>query len=159
MSEELIWVKKEFAERYKKIESDEERIKVFEDYLKTIEKESQREYKANLENLEEDVAIYTGLMLKVKQAFEKAKDEQLKASYELWENFEKEIPKIKEKINKMIQVVNPVLEKTNELRDMLQKINTWDIEKFVNCVLEISNLYGKNKEMFKFLINNFKEKK
>lgn len=161
-NEELIWVEKEFAEKYKVLKSDkskrEERIKVFNEYMQTIKNASAREFKANFENLEEDVAIYTGLMLKVKQAFEKAKNEQLDASYKLWTKFEDEIPNINEKIAQITNTLEPLIEKTNKLNEQFSKIQTWNIEKLVESMEKIANLYGTEKEMFKFLVNNFKLK-
>jgi len=153
-----VYVTKELSKKMKELDSDEERKKVFEEYFETIEKKSKDEYRANLENLEEDVAIYTGLMLKVKQAFEKAKNEQLKSSYELWEKFDEDIPSIKEKTTNIISKLNPVIEKLKETNDLLNSISTYSFEKLINVIKEVANLYGKDKEMVKFLIDNFKNK-
>ena len=158
MSDKLIWVDEEFADKYNAIESDTEKIKVFEVYLKTVSDASKKEFKANLESLKEDVAIYTGLMLHVKQAFGKAKNEQLLASYKLWEKFEKDIPKVKQKVDKIINAIDPITKKTKELEEKIKNIQTWNIEKFIECIEKISGLYGKDKKMFEFLVNNFKEK-
>lgn len=153
--QEFIWVSKEFADQYKQIESIEEKHKVFEEYLKTVTESSRKEFKANLENLDEDVAIYTGLMLKVKQAFEKAKNEQLSASYALWEKFDTELPSTKQKVDKLIEVLKPLSEKLNELNKTLKSIETYDIDRLIGVVEKLSSLYGTNKEMVEFLIKNF----
>jgi hypothetical protein len=64
---ELVWVEKEFAEKYKLLESDkhktEERLKLFEEYMKGVEKESKENYKANLDNLEEELNIQVMLLM------------------------------------------------------------------------------------------------
>ena len=162
-NKELIWVEKEFAEKFKILEKDasknEQRIEALDEYMKTVSDKSKREFKSNLESLDEDVAIYTGLMLRVKQAFEKAKDEQLSASYALWEKFDAELPKVDEKIDTLIKTIQPLEEKINNLNDMLSKIQTYNIEKLVTAIKGASDLYGQDKKMFEFLIKNFKEKK
>jgi len=157
---ELIWVEKEFAGKYKEIESDESkkelRIKMFEQYLEKISETSKKEFKANFESLEEDVAIYNGLMLKIKQSFEKAKNEQLQASYALWEKFDKEIPSIREKTQSIIGELEPLEKKLTTIESLLSKIRTYDMEKFIEVMGRLSGMYGKQKKMVDFLVKNFK---
>ena len=157
---ELIWVEKEFAEKYKllddKAEKRAEQIAMFEKYMETVKDQSKAEFKNNLQNLEEDVAIYTGLMLKVKQAFEKAKNEQLDASYKLWEKFDEEIPNIRQKTSQVISELNPLIGKLEEIDKLLSKIDTYNFERLITAIEKVNNLYGQNKEMFEFLIVNFK---
>ncbi len=157
--EELIWVDKEFADRYKSITEGIEQKKIqdraLEDYIKTVSDQSKEDFKANLESLEEDVAVYTGLMLKVKQAFEKAKNESLLASYTLWENYDEEKSKIKVKINNIIDVLLPLEKKLESINELIRKIDTWDIDKLVKSISNLDCLSNKSLEMFKFLINNF----
>ena len=158
---ELIWVDKEFAEKFKQAETEQaktgEKIKVFDEYLQSVQESARQEFEANLDILEEDAAIFSGLMLKVKQAFGKAKDEQLDASYKLWEKFENELPNIEEKIKQITDLVQPVEEKINTLNNLLSKIQTFNIENFVEAVGKISGMFGKDAKMIKFLVNNFKE--
>lgn len=157
MGTDLIWVDEKQAEEYKKLHSDEEKYRWFEEYLAGLKEETKKEFKANLESLEEDVAIYTGLMLKVKQSFEKAKNEQLSLSYSIWENFEKEMPSIKDNVDKIIDVLKPLEIKLKAINELLGNINTWNIEKVSKTITSFTELYGKNKEMFLFLIENFND--
>ena len=156
---ELIWVEKEFAVKYQELEKEEsknaERIKAFEEYMDKLEAKSKSDFKANFESLEEDVAIYTGLMLKVKQAFEKAKNEQLDASYALWEKFESEIPNIKQKTQKIIDELRPLQEELKKTSDLLAKIDTYDMERVIETIGKLSSLYGESKNMVEFLVNNY----
>ena len=158
---ELIWVEKEFAEKYIILESEknknEERIKALDEYIEKIKDASKQDFKANLESLEEDVAIYTGLMLKVKQAFGKAKEEQLNASYELWENFDKELPRINEKINKILEQIKPLEEKINTINTISEKIRTWNIDRLSESLIKISNLYNQDDKLIKFLLENYSD--
>lgn len=157
MEKDLVWVKKEQAIRFNAIQSDEERYKVFEEYIKDISEESKKDFAANLESLEEDVAIYTGLMLKVKQSFSKAKDEQLAASYELWEKFDKELPSVRDKTQKIIDTLRPLKAELQEIEKLIGNINLWNIDKLSESISNLSSLYGANKEMVEFLVKNFKK--
>lgn len=157
---DVVWVEKEFAEKFKEMEKDssknEQRLKAFDDYMKTVSDRSRSEFKADLENLEEDVAIYKGLMLQVRQSFEKAKDEALGASYAIWENFEKEIPSVNKKVEEITNTLKPLIELTGNLNSELGKLQTWNIKEVVEVIRNLSSLCGKNKQMIDFLINNFK---
>jgi hypothetical protein len=153
--EELIWVSAEVAERFKSMESIEERSKAFDEYLEKVKEESKNEFKANLESLEEDVAIYTGLMLKVKQAFSKAKDEQLEASYAIWEKLDAEKPSIKKKTDSIVDMLKPITSELKEINVLIQGINTWNIKDLIESLRILSTLSGTNKEMLEFLVKNF----
>lgn len=162
-TKELIWVEKEFAERYKILESEkgknDERCKVLDEYILKISESSRKDFKANLETLEEDVAIYTGLMLKVKQAFGKAKDEALNASYALWEEFDKEKPKVSKKIADFCDMLDPLEKKLNSINEALGKIRTFNIDRLVESMEKLTGLYGESREMFDFVVNHFGKKK
>ena len=154
---DLVWVSKELAERIKNVNSEEHKIKIFDEYIKKLTVKSREEFEQNLENLEEDVAIYVGLMLRVKKAFKEAKEEQLEASYQLWEKFGEEMPYIEEKIEKVIEEINPVSKKAEELEKAINRRDYHRIEKVTDAILKLSNLWGKEKDMITFLVNNFKE--
>ena len=151
-----IRVTKEEKERLQKIEKYDQQEAAFEEIIKTISEQSKAEYKTNFESLEEDLIMYQGLMLKTKKMFEAAKNEQLSASYELWEKFDAELGVVKKKINTMQNVLSPVAEQIKNLNDMLAKINTYNIEKVVDVISRLSALCDKDKQMISFLISNFK---
>ena len=159
---ELIWVEKEFAKQHKELMSDknrrDEQLKVFQEYIDGIKDSSVREFKANLESLEEDAAMYTGLMLKVKKTFEAAKNEQLTASYDLWENFEKQLPSTRDKIETITKLIQPLSEQVEHLNKELNKISTFDIERIAEAIRSLASLSGDKKDMIDFLIQNFKKK-
>jgi len=158
-NKELIWVEKEFAERYKVLESDksknEQRCKALDEYISKISETSKSDFKANLESLEEDVAIYTGLMLKVKQAFGKAKDEALEASYALWEKFDEEKPSVRKKVSDFCDMLDPLEKKLNSINDALGKIRTYNIDRLVESMQKLTGLCGESRDMFDFIIKHF----
>jgi archaellum component FlaC len=158
---ELIWVPKDFAEQHKELMADktrrDEQLKVFNDYMKSVKDSSARGFRANLESLEEDAAMYTGLMIKVKKTFESAKDEQMSASYDLWERFEKELPATSEKIDAITSLIKPLVGKIETLNKELQKINTFEINRIVDAIHSLSGLSGESKSMIDFLIDNFQK--
>jgi len=157
--DELIWVSKEFAERYKRITaanaSAEEKNKVFDEYLESITKAVRDDFKESLATLEEDAAIFSGLMLKVKQAFGKAKDEHLTASYELWEKFEAEVPSTRAKTEKLIATLTPLKAELKEINELIGKISLYNVDHLTESISRLAGSHGRNKEMIEFLVKNF----
>jgi hypothetical protein len=105
--------------------------------------------------MEEDVAIYTGLMLKVKQAFGKAKDEALEASYALWEKFDEEKPSVNKKVAEFVSMLDPLEKKLSSINEALGKIRTFNIDRLVESMQKLTGLYGESREMFDFVVNHF----
>lgn len=161
-NKELIWVEKEFAKKYNILDKEsgknEERLKALDDYIETVAEKTREDFKANLESLEEDVAIYKGLNLKVKQSFEKAKNESLSASYTLWEEYQKELPSLEKKVKVLTDKLTPLAATINQLNELMGKIDTFNIEKLIDAIEKMSGLYGRQKNMITFLIKNFKSK-
>ena len=153
------YVPKEFAEKFRKIDSDEQKHIAFDEYLKTVQEKSKAEFKANLESLDEDVAIYTGLMLKVKQAFEKAKDEQLNLSYATWEKFDEEIPSIKEKTSLIVSQLKPITEELEKIKNLLGDINTYRFDQVSQSIATFISLANGNKDLFEIMCKHFNMRK
>jgi len=156
---EIIWVSKEFAERFKKMEAEnatiEQQDNALDEYMDSVKAEVKRDFKASLESLDEDAAIFAGMMLRVKQAFGKAKDEHLTASYELWEKFEEEIPSVRGKIDSIIKTLKPLEEQLTTINGLIGKIRTYDIDKFTHSIECLATAYGTQKEMVEFLVKHF----
>lgn len=158
-NEELIWVDKEFADRFNAMKSKkaerEMQIQVLEDYMKTVTDASKSDFKVSLECLEEDVAVYSGLMLHVKQSFGKAKDEALTSSYALWEEYEKDMPSVKEKTKSITDALNPLQDSLTSINKSIDSINQHKLERMLELVAKFNGMSEETKTVMKFLIENF----
>jgi hypothetical protein len=159
--QELIWVSKEFSEKWKKATDEKATADIqaamFDEYIQSVNGKIRDDFKANLETIEEDAAIFTGLMLKTRQAFEKAKNEHLDASYALWEKYEDDIPSITKKTASIISILEPLEVKLKTINNLMAKINTYEIDKVISSISVLSSACGKQKTMIEFLIKNFKQ--
>lgn len=155
--EELIWVDKDFAEKWKDLEKSERDIqeRAFSDYIAKIREDTLQEYKTQLDTMEEDAVMYQGLYMKVKRSFQDVLEAQSKASYDMWERFDKEMPNLKEKINFVTSQIKPVIDECKKLEELLNKIDSHGLDRLLSAMRELSGLYGSNKEMFEFLVKNF----
>lgn len=154
VKKELIWVPEEFAKQYNDIESEEEKLKVFKAFLETVSTKSKEEFRINLEGLQEDVAIYNGLMLQAKKAFSDALSEQLSGSYKLWEEVSKQIPSTREKIECLKDEIRPITEELKSIESLLKNISTFQLEKTVEVISSVSRLDQRNMEILLRLIEN-----
>jgi hypothetical protein len=163
--EEIIWVDKEFAEKWKKLCDEEvtrdQQEKVFNEYMESVSEAVRRDFKANLEAIEEDAAIFSGLMLKTRQVFEKVKNEQLSAAYNIWEGFENDIIATNKKVDSVLATLKPLTEKLQEVESLYKRINTFSMERFIGVISSLSSTYGepRSREMVEFLVKHFGKEK
>ena len=154
--EEHIWVDKEFADKWKALNSGkatrEEQEKVFDEYCKKVSSQVRKDFEYSLSSLEEDAVMFKGLMIKVRKAFEEAKNEHLEASEALWENFEKEIPSVKKKVDQLTKLVDPLTKQLDAITQQFSKINTYHLKQVVELVQLVSGLNDKNKNILELIL-------
>lgn len=149
---ELIWVDADFAKKYNALESDTEKIKQFEEFLAGVSVQSKNDHIANLESMEEEVAIYRGAMLKAKQSWSAAKDEALSASYTLWEQFDKERPNVNKKVAEVVASLNPLVDKLAQIDAALSKLNVYQLDKMVDLLERVQRLDERSRLIFESAI-------
>ena len=159
---ELIWVSKKFAERYKSLIEGNEQQEIIneelENYMAKVRKDTKDEFKTSLEALEEDAAMYQGLMLKTKQTFTKAKDESLSSFYSLWQEYDKDKNNIINKINTLTELLAPLKKDIDQINESLNKINSYPLEKILELLSIYNNSSEESKKMINFLFENYKNK-
>lgn len=157
--EEIIWVDKEFAEKWKKLCDEEvtrdQQEKVFSEYIATVSESIRNDFRANLEAVEEEAAIFSGLMLKTRQAFEKVKNEHLSASYAAWEAFDADMVATNTKVDAVLATLRPLAEKLEEINALFGKINTYSIDRFLTSIQTLAGTHGEAREMVEFLVKHF----
>ena len=147
-----LYLPKSLAKKIKQLESGESH----EDIVQSFLDESKRDIKNSLECLEDDVLEYKALMTKAKVAFREAKEEQLQASYELWEKFEEDLPSVEEKITKLINKLKPVERQLSQINDLLNGLSFYSIENAMELIGKINQMTSETKNIFKFLLENYK---
>ena len=154
MKKELIYVNEDFARKYESIDEANEQVEALKEYMKSLKKDIRDEYKENLAVLKEDLIIYTGLNLQVRQSFEKAKNEAINASYKLWENYEKEKSDIEKKINKLNDSLLPLTEKLDSINSSLKKINTYQLKEILDIIKRFSRMNKQEQKVFELLLEH-----
>ncbi len=120
---------------------------------------TRKNYKDNLELLDEDVVLFRGLLVNVKRQYQEALNAQLVAEEELWEEIDKQRPRLSGKIQTLVVDLEPLAAKLKEIDGLLKSINTWEVGKLVEQVSFLSNaLGGKTGEMIRFICTQYKPK-
>jgi len=159
--ETSIWVDKDFADKWKALKSKqatrEEQEKVFDEYCKQITSQVRKDFEINLESLEEDAAMFKGLMIKVKKTFEETKNEYLEASEAVWEKFEKEVPSIQKNIDRLTKLIDPLSKQLDVVKKKFETISTYNYKQVVELIQLVSSLNDKNKNTLELILKYNKE--
>ena len=156
---EIVWLPKKLAD---KVKGYQEEGKPYENIILQYLDESKNEVKSNLETLDEDVLQYKALMVKAKNAFKEAKEEQLSQSYEIWEDFDKELVSVRSKVEEMKNTISPIKSEIEDIKKLLDGVSSWEIEKFLEVIKEVSNYLayeGDTAKILRFLFDNYKKDK
>lgn len=159
--EERIWVDKDFAEKWKVLKSEkatrEEQERVFDEYCKKVTSQVRKDFELNISSLEEDAVMFKGLMIKVRKAFEEAKNEYLEASEAVWEKFEKEVPSIQKNIDRLTKLVDPLSKQLDVVKKKFETISTYNYKQVVELIQLVSSLNDKNKNILELILKYNKE--
>lgn len=154
MEKRHVYIRSDWADKIEQAVSDESQKAIIEQLIA----ESKKEYRLNYESLQEDVLIYKALMLQTKIAFKEAKEEYVKSSYELWENFEKELPSVREKTQHLINQMSPIKNELAQINSMLDSLKAWKFNDLIKAIEAINSTDSKTLDMIKFLVDNYKTK-
>jgi len=154
MSEkELLWLPIELAKRVKDV-TDSEAIN--NEILSYVE-QTKKELQIGIESIDEDIVLYRAHMIKARNAFKEAKDQEIESMYSLWEEYDKELTKVRGFVNEAKKAIEPIKEEVIELNKEMEKINHYGFANMIETVYKFCQLYGEQREMMEFLIKNFKK--
>lgn len=146
-----LYLPKKLAKSLKELEGGITQEKLIKQFFQR----SKDNMRFELEDLDESLIQYKGYMLATKQAFEKAKDEQLEAHVQLWEKFEKELPDIEEKTRILTDRLKPLENHLDRLNKRINNLNIYKLENAVELIAKINNMAPETKNIFKFLLENY----
>lgn len=153
---DLVWLPESLAKKLKEVQDD----KLIEDMILEYINETKTYLQTDIKNFEDEVLIYRGSMIKAKQAFKEAKDEQLNAMYALWEKSEKDIEQIRDLVGKAKKELEPLKKELDEIKILMSSIDKFGIQNLLEIIKELnSHYYGETKDIINFLFKNYKREK
>jgi chromosome segregation ATPase len=153
---ELVWLPKSVAKQVQEVIDE----KAKETVIFALIEDSKRDIQISLESLEDDVIQYKGAMIRARKAFEEAKNEQLTANYEMWEVFEKDLPSVEAKVQKMKEKIAPLKKELDELKTLMDSVRKYEIQDLLESVESVSrhlSYDGDTGKLLRFLFENYKK--
>lgn len=149
---DLVWLPISLAAKVK--EADD--VKAIEREILSYVESTKNSLQLDIESMDDSIIQYRACMIKAREAFKKAKDEELDAFTSLWETYDKDIKSVHSYVKEAKEVLKPLVLELQSTREEFSKIKTWEFEKLGEAIQKLATLYGTEKEMFTFLVQNFK---
>jgi len=157
---DLVWLPVSLVKKIKDVQDS----KGIENEIMSYIAETRLDLKQQIESIDDDVLLYRAHMIKIRDAFKKAKNEELEACYQLWQDFDKELPKTRQFIKEAIDTIEPLKNEVNNLRTELDNLNKTisaiNIDRmlgFLTVLKDCNTLINEDKKLLSFIINNYKK--
>ena len=126
--------------------------------LLTYIEQCKKDIQASIESMDEDILMFKGMLARVRKDFKQAKDEQLETSYQIWEDYAKQMPEITKYVESAVAKLTPLRNELKQIQALMNDLSHWKIKDLIDGMSMISRaMEGQNKEMLKFLMENFKQ--
>lgn len=112
--------------------------------------------------MDEAIIRYRADMLSFRDSFKKAKDEELNATYSLWEKYDEEIKVLKTKVNESVLALKPLTEALAQVSEGLYRLSKNDAAESFNSIMNMVEKYEalpeSSKEVFGKFLDTYKKK-
>jgi len=99
-------------------------------------------------------------MVNARRDFEKTKNEELNAMYDIWNKFETDIVKVRKNITDVVKELQPLKDEVESINELLSKTNSYQINDLLKTVNELQSALSYNSEtgkILKFLFKTYKK--
>lgn len=162
------YTKKEFADKLEAMIKGKDfdvevGIESFQEFIAKLKEDAKKEFKNNLESIDEDIVLFRAYMLKAKESYRKTLQEECDSMYALWEEFNKKRDENKKKVNEILSDLLPIKTALTEIKDLINNIDNaapkWQLKDVVETFSMLHNMLEntKNTELVKFVIENYKK--
>jgi len=125
--------------------------------------ETKLDLRISIESIDEDILLYRAHMIKARDAFKIAKNEELEGLYVLWEGFDKERCKLGNMVKQAKDTLDPLRKEIKQMafdiQDLNSAISNLDVGRMYNffeTLERCKEFIDKEKTMTKFLFDNYK---
>lgn len=140
---ELVWLPASLAKRL----GDVTDVNAINKEILAYVEDTKADLRLSIESIDEDVLLYRAHMVKARDAFKKAKNEELEAMSDLWESYELELGKVKDKVSSLTEILKPLKDQISGLNTLCNSIPTYHIEKIADILQKINDLSPNAKDI------------
>lgn len=153
---EIVWLPKSIADKVKDIDSVQAIEAEILKYVENIKSDT----RVSIEGIDDDIVQFRAAMIKARNSFKQAKEEELTSNYELWEKFENDLIPIRNKIQSLRDEIKPLKTDLEALRKDIDGVSSWQVKELLENLEKIRSLmYGESGSILKFLFENYKKPK
>ena len=105
--------------------------------------------------MDEAILRYRADMLNFRDSFKKAKDEELDATYSLWEKYEEDVKSLRAKVNESVLALKPLTEALAKVSEGLYKLSKNDASVSFNSIMTMVERYEALPEASKKVFGKF----
>ena len=149
-NKELIWVPKEIKEVLEKMESDNEKLRIVDEYINN----RKLDITYSIEALDDDLLRFKAFSLKYKTELQKVYQEQGDKLEKLFEDCGDIQSKMHLKIEETKSKLDPIVNKIKSINETLDKVNTYKIEKVIELIEKFNRMNEEDKRLFEMLIKH-----
>jgi uncharacterized coiled-coil DUF342 family protein len=147
-----LYIPKSLAKQLKDIQNGEETNKVILKYIEAVK----NDIRLNAETFEPEILSFRAAIAKAKQEFEKAKNEEIDTFEAIWDNYDKQISEIKNKIKVLKETVEPLKKEMNELNKSLSALSIYGVDNLLTLIQKVQTLSENDAKALSFFIENYK---
>lgn len=152
---ELVWLPESLAKKVKDLtdarQLENEILKYVSDFKLSL--------RTDMEQVDDDIIRYKASMIKAKQMFREAFEEQMAEFENMWATHADDLAAIKRKAAQIKEVITPIKAELQSLKEEMRYVNQWDIKSLLDIVERVSDLLGRDGNtgnILKFLFENYK---
>ena len=149
-NKELIWVPKEIKEVLEKMDSDNEKLRIVDEYINN----RKLDITYSIEALDDDLLRFKAFSLKYKTELQKVYQEQGDKLEKLFEDCGDIQSKMHLKIEETKNKLDPIVSKIKSINETLDKVNTYKIEKVIELIEKFNRMSEEDKRLFEMLIKH-----
>jgi hypothetical protein len=106
--------------------------------------------------MDESVLSYRAYLLKIREAFAAAQNENNDKHNAIWEEIGKGVPSLKEKVGAIMKELLPLQNDIQIISKAVDQVSTYKLENMLKIVKEVRNMSAEEVKMFTMLAENFK---
>ena len=147
---ELIWISKELAEEYKRLDTDIEKSNMVNEIIR----KKRIDINDDLEYLEEDLIRFKGFALSYASKFQEAYKEQGLKIEKIWDDCQEPIEKVRAETNKVKKEIGGILDVVKNISHSLENLDTYKLESIIKIIDKYNMMTDEDKEIFSLILNN-----
>ena len=151
--QELIWVDKELAEKYKELDSDVSKAKI----VNSLIRQKKFDVQDDLESLEDDLIRFKGFSLSYASEFRKAYKSQSENIENIWEDSQDPINKINARTRSIKEDIISIRKDVEDVAESIENLDIYKLDRIVELIEKYNRMTDDDKQIFNIILSNQNE--